>query len=505
MRWRGRRQSSNVEDSRRSGGGGFRGGGLGGGGLNPFGRGGGRMPGGRSGGLGIGSLIIIGIVLMVLGINPLTLLTGDLGGMMGDSPTTQRPTAVDESGRQMSAADDEMKDFVSVVLAETEDTWNEIFAAAGEDYPEPTLHLFTGSVSSACGYASAASGPFYCPGDRKVYIDLAFYEELRKRFAAPGDFAQAYVIAHEVGHHVQNLIGVLPEFNRRRQTLSTAQANALSVRVELQADCFAGVWANDAEAKNLLETGDIEEALNAATQIGDDAIQKRTQGYVVPESFNHGTSAQRKRCSTPAIARAAWTPATRSGPIRSERGGYSAPFLHHLDLQALDFRKPLPLFRDQVVDLLVEMSDLKFRLEIDPVVVERAQPVLLLLASLAHHDDGRLNGRKAGQQQIEQDEGIGIEPPGAGQRGIEKNPDREEAGKGPEKSPASAECGKTVGDPLAEAAAGIRLCLDVSRDEFAFDEAARHLPFEIGQFTTLRADQFLHIGNSIPVGLGSPD
>ncbi len=161
--------------------------------------------------------------------------------------------------------------------------------------PEPRLVLLTGAIRSACGFAQSASGPFYCPSDKKVYIDLAFYDELRRRFQAPGDFAQAYVIAHEVGHHIQNLTGILPKFHEIRQGLSQTKANELSVRVELQADCFAGVWAHDTAQKGLLEEGDIEEALNAATQIGDDAIQKRTQGYVVPDAFNHGTSAQRQR------------------------------------------------------------------------------------------------------------------------------------------------------------------------------------------------------------------
>ncbi|MBH0236352.1 KPN_02809 family neutral zinc metallopeptidase [Methylobrevis albus] len=285
MRWQGRRESKNVEDGRSAGGGGF-GGGLGGPRM--------RIPiGGRGGGMGIGTLVVVGVVCLLLGINPLTLLTGgDLGSVVGGD--TQRQSAP-AGGAPRTAAEEEMVSFVSVVLAETEDTWGQIFADAGETYPQPTLRLFTGQVSSACGYASAASGPFYCPGDQRVYIDLAFYEELRRRFEAPGDFAQAYVIAHEVGHHVQNVIGVLPEFNRRRQSMSEAEQNAMSTRVELQADCFAGIWAADAERKGLLETGDLEEALNAATQIGDDAIQKRTQGYVVPESFNHGTSEQRRR------------------------------------------------------------------------------------------------------------------------------------------------------------------------------------------------------------------
>ncbi|RYE38048.1 MAG: neutral zinc metallopeptidase, partial [Hyphomicrobiales bacterium] len=189
---------------------------------------------------------------------------------------------------------DELVDFVGVVVKETEDLWTEVFASAGEDYPEPPVVLFSGQTNSGCGVADARTGPFYCPVDSKVYIDLSFYDELHRKFGAPGDFAQAYVLAHEVGHHVQNLTGVLPEFNRRRQSMSEEQANAYSVRVELQADCYAGVWANYAGQKNLLDSGDIEEALNAAEQIGDDTLQKRMQGYAVPKTFNHGTSEQRQ-------------------------------------------------------------------------------------------------------------------------------------------------------------------------------------------------------------------
>ncbi|WP_075215363.1 KPN_02809 family neutral zinc metallopeptidase [Mongoliimonas terrestris] len=292
MRWRGRRESNNVEDRRGDSGGG----GLGRGGFG--GRGGGfRLPTGggglrRAGGPGIGFIIVAMIVLWLLGMNPLALLTGgDLGGVLGGS---SQMTSIEED-RPRTGADDEMSSFVRVVLAETEDTWATIFQAEGETYPQPRLTLFRDTFQSGCGFASAASGPFYCPADQKVYIDLAFYDELRRRFQAPGDFAQAYVIAHEVGHHVQNVLGILPEFNRLRAQMSEQEANAMSVRVELQADCFAGVWAHDAAQKGLLEEGDIQEAMNAAAQIGDDAIQKRMQGYVVPESFNHGTSEQRQR------------------------------------------------------------------------------------------------------------------------------------------------------------------------------------------------------------------
>ncbi len=281
MQWRGRRQSDNIEDVR-DGGGGFSGGGL------RFPGGGFPGGGGRGGGLSIGGLIVVGLVLWFLGINPLVLLDGS---MDSGSSSSGRTAAID---RPRAGGHDEMRDFVATVLADTEDTWTEIFKAEGQRYRPTPLVLFTGQIRSACGFASVASGPFYCPGDRKVYIDLAFYDELQRKFDAPGDFAQAYVIAHEVGHHVQDLLGVLPAFNEKRQRLGQADANALSVRVELQADCYAGVWGHYAEKKGLLERGDLEEALNAATQIGDDAIQKRTQGYVVPESFNHGSSAERK-------------------------------------------------------------------------------------------------------------------------------------------------------------------------------------------------------------------
>jgi uncharacterized protein len=281
MQWRGRRQSDNIEDVRGSGGG-FSGGGL----RFP---GGGFPGGGRSGGgLSIGGLIVVGLVLWFMGINPLTLLDGSMNGgsMGGGSSAIDRPRA---------GQHDEMRDCVATVLADTEDTWTDIFKADGKRYTPAPLVLFSGQMRSACGFASSASGPFYCPNDGKVYIDLAFYDELKQKFDAPGDFAQAYVIAHEVGHHVQDLLGVLPAFNEKRQSLGESEANALSVKVELQADCYAGVWGHYAEKKGILDPGDLEEALNAATQIGDDAIQKRTQGYVVPETFNHGSSANRKR------------------------------------------------------------------------------------------------------------------------------------------------------------------------------------------------------------------
>ena len=275
MQWRGRRQSDNIEDRR-----GMSTGGMGGGG-------GFRLPtGGRGGGIGIGGLVVILLISWALGINPLALLSGD---MSTDSGSQQQQTGTRPQGQ----SSDETTAFVRTILAETEDTWGKIFQASGETYQKPTLVLFSGQVRSACGNATSASGPFYCPVDRKVYLDTDFFRELSQRFGASGDFAQAYVIAHEVGHHVQNLTGVLPEFNPRRQSMSESQANALSVKVELQADCYAGIWGKSTQQKGILEAGDLEEALNAAHQIGDDTLQKKTQGYVVPDSFNHGTSAQR--------------------------------------------------------------------------------------------------------------------------------------------------------------------------------------------------------------------
>lgn len=285
MKWQGRERSSNIEDRR-----GQRTGGLGGlGGLGGN-RGGFRIPtggGGSRGGISslIGIVVVLGIIWFATGQNPLDMLTGgSSAGPSSSATSTQLP----------AQGEDELADFVGVVVKETENLWNEQFAAIGEDYPEPKVVLFTDAVNTACGAADASTGPFYCPGDQKVYIDLSFYDQLHRQFGAPGDFAQAYVLAHEVGHHVQNLTGVLPDFNQRRQSMSQEQANAWSVRVELQADCYAGVWANYAGQENLLESGDVAEALNAAEQIGDDTLQKRMQGYAVPKTFNHGTSEQRR-------------------------------------------------------------------------------------------------------------------------------------------------------------------------------------------------------------------
>jgi predicted metalloprotease len=229
---------------------------------------------------GLGGLILV-VLFLVLGGNPLALLqSGPAAG-----PALPAPT---------SAAEEQQAEFIATVLADTEDVWNRLLAERGLDYREPTLVLFRGEVGSACGYASSASGPFYCPADAKVYLDLSFFDELERRFGAPGDFAEAYVIAHEVGHHVQRLLGIMDGVDRRRSGLGEEQWNALSVRLELQADFFAGVWAHHAQQmKQILEPGDIDEALRAASAIGDDTLQRRARGYVVPESFTHGTSAQR--------------------------------------------------------------------------------------------------------------------------------------------------------------------------------------------------------------------
>jgi len=283
MLWKGRRQSDNVEDQR----------GGGGGGGGPFGGGGGiRQPigrGARGGGLStILILVVLFFALRACGIDPTELLRGGGGGGQ------LVPESSGPASQQGSQASDEMKQFVSTILAETEDVWNGIFQAEGLKYEEPKLVLFSGGISSACGYASSAAGPFYCPGDHKVYLDTAFFGQLERQFDAAGDFAAAYVVAHEVGHHVQNLTGILPKFNQMRQQMSEAEANQMSMRVELQADCFAGVWGHFTAQKGILEKGDVEEALNAASQIGDDTLQRRSQGYVVPESFNHGTSQQRQ-------------------------------------------------------------------------------------------------------------------------------------------------------------------------------------------------------------------
>lgn len=265
MRWQMGRRSDNVEDRR-------------GGGMAPV----------VGGGLGA---IVLALIAMFLGIDPSIILDSGIPQQTSPSGT-----------RQNSSEEDQMKDFVSVVLADTEDVWTEQFRQMGRQYVAPKLVLFSGSVDSACGYAKAAMGPFYCPRDQKVYIDLSFYRELKNRHDAPGDFAQAYVLAHEVGHHVQTLLGISQQVDSTRRRVSEAQGNQLSVRLELQADCLAGVWANQAQQKRqILEQGDIEEALNAASQIGDDRLQSQAKGYVVPDSFTHGSSAQRVRWFTRGI------------------------------------------------------------------------------------------------------------------------------------------------------------------------------------------------------------
>jgi predicted metalloprotease len=276
MKWERNRQSDNVEDRR-----------------NQTGGGGGMFGGGRRGGgkgIGLGTIVIALVAGWIFGINPMTIL-GFLGGASElTAPAPQNAPA--PAGKPA----DEMGQFVAAVLGGTEDTWVTIFQQSGAQYQKPRLVLFRGAVPTACGTGQSAMGPFYCPGDQKVYIDLSFYDTLKRQLGAPGDFAQAYVIAHEVGHHVQNLMGLTDQMEQARRRVSEREYNALSVRLELQADCFAGIWAHHNHKTNqILEPGDIEEALNAAAAIGDDAIQRKSQGQVVPDSFTHGTSDQRQR------------------------------------------------------------------------------------------------------------------------------------------------------------------------------------------------------------------
>lgn len=264
MKWEGNRESDNVEDRRGS----------------SFGL------GGRS--VGLGTIAIALVLSWALGISPTTVLNLLTGGP-SDISAVQQPA-------QRPPADDQMARFVSTVLADTEDTWNALFRAQGADYVEPSLVLFSDMTPTACGTGQSAAGPFYCPGDQKIYIDLSFYRLMQERFRVSGEFAQAYVIAHEVGHHVQHLMGITDQVDRARRRMSEAEGNALSVRLELQADCFSGVWAHHADrARSILEAGDVEAALNAASAIGDDALQRQSQGQVVPDSFTHGTSEQRVR------------------------------------------------------------------------------------------------------------------------------------------------------------------------------------------------------------------
>ena len=271
MKWEGNRESDNVEDRRDDGDGGS----------------GGSFLGGRS--IGIGTIVVALLGGWVFGINPLTILNL----LSGSSPPAQ---VQQQTPAHRPPADDRMAKFVSTVLADTEDVWKDVFAKGGATYKEPRLVLFRGATQTACGQGQSAMGPFYCPGDQKVYIDLGFYETLTKRLGAPGEFAQAYVVAHEVGHHVQNLLGISAKVDKMRGQVSKADYNVLSVKLELQADCFAGVWAYHAnQSRHILEGGDIESAMNAAAKIGDDALQRSSGGAVVPESFTHGTSAQRQR------------------------------------------------------------------------------------------------------------------------------------------------------------------------------------------------------------------
>ena len=282
MRWRGNRKSSNVEDRR-----------------------GVRASGSGSLGGGGGMLRLLPIVFKFLGfkgtlilavcVGAYALFTGNLGNLLGD-PDLQQDTSVDGHAAPFheTAEEKELVDFVSVIMADTEDTWTVLFQQMGKTYRQPRLVLFRDSVDSACGMAQSAMGPFYCPGDQQIYIDLGFYAQLKNRFKAPGDFAQAYIIAHEVGHHIQTLLGISSQVQAARKNLSTAEGNQLSVRLELQADCLAGVWANHANnTRQLLEVGDLEEGLAAASAIGDDTLQKQSKGYVSPDSFTHGSSAQR--------------------------------------------------------------------------------------------------------------------------------------------------------------------------------------------------------------------
>ena len=274
MKWEGNRESDNVEDRRDDSGGGF------GGGSGLF--------GGRS--IGIGTIVVALLGGWIFGINPLTIL----GLLSGGSQPAQ--VQQQQGPAHRPPADDRLAAFVSTVLADTEDVWKDVFAKAGGTYREPHLVLFRGATQTGCGQGQAVMGPFYCPADQKVYIDLGFFETLKNRLGAPGEFAEAYVIAHEVGHHVQNLLGISAKVDQMRSRVSKVEYNGLSVRLELQADCFAGVWANHAQsARQILEQGDVESAMNAAAKIGDDALQRSSGGAVVPESFTHGTSAQRQR------------------------------------------------------------------------------------------------------------------------------------------------------------------------------------------------------------------
>ncbi|CZE46444.1 KPN_02809 family neutral zinc metallopeptidase [Campylobacter geochelonis] len=270
MKWRGKRQSSNIEDKRSQQ---------------------------TRAGLNLGAIIPIIRFLLSTKIGRIILVVGVVAYFLGFNPLSLLNTSSAVSTQQIDKSkDDEAAQFVATVLAQTEDVWNQIFTQNGAKYKEPNLVLFRGAVDSGCGFASSQVGPFYCPADQKVYLDLSFFDELAKRHDAPGDFAQAYVIAHEIGHHVQQLLGTLNQSNRAKQLAKSQTAqNAIQVKIELQADCYSGIWAHYLDKdKNLLEDGDINEALNAASMIGDDTLQKKYQGHVVPDSFTHGSSQQRK-------------------------------------------------------------------------------------------------------------------------------------------------------------------------------------------------------------------
>jgi len=261
MRWRDQRKSTNIEDRRGMGGKGIA---IGGGGI---------------------ALLVLALGVFLCG--------GDPGSLLRQAPTQEIQPTQNQPQAKSGGTEDELKQFASAVLGSTEDVWNDIFQKNGLQYREPKLVLFTGQVKSACGYASAAMGPFYCPGDNKLYLDFAFFRELKNQFRAPGDFAAAYVIAHEVGHHLQNQLGTMDKVTRAQARSGERQKNQLSVRLELQADCFAGIWAAEAQKKGLMEAGDAEEAIRAAAAVGDDMIQQRSRGYVVPESFTHGSARER--------------------------------------------------------------------------------------------------------------------------------------------------------------------------------------------------------------------
>jgi uncharacterized protein len=272
MRWIGDRESENIEDRRGSGG----------------------MPIAVGGIGGLGAIIVL-VIGLFLGIDPSTLLAL-LSGDQAQPQQTETQTIDARPSQRSQASHDRTRQFVAVVLADTEDVWRQVFESSGKTYVEPKLVLYTSQIASACGLASAASGPFYCPNDQKVYLDLSFFEEMRSRFNAPGEFADAYVVAHEIGHHVQNSLGILKTAKSEEASSDRRGANAISVRVELQADCLAGFWAHRADrTKHIIEQGDVEAAMNAASAVGDDRLQRQSRGTVVPDSFTHGSSAQRVR------------------------------------------------------------------------------------------------------------------------------------------------------------------------------------------------------------------